>query len=103
MSSPLRIVLAGCGGISAAWLNAIKTQPDVEMVGFVDINPAAAHKRAAEYGWTGALVSDDLCAVLDQARPDILFLGRTALTALLILVLGYWFFHRHSGQFSEEV
>lgn len=73
MPSPLRIVLAGCGGISAAWLNAIKTQPDVEMVGFVDINPAAAHKRAAEYGWTGALVSDDLGAVLDQARPDIVF------------------------------
>jgi len=37
------------------------------------------------------------------SSPDLLFLGRTGLTALLILGLGYWFFHRHSGQFSEEV
>ena len=35
--------------------------------------------------------------------PDLLFLGRTALTALAVLVIGYWFFHRHSGQFSEVV
>lgn len=35
--------------------------------------------------------------------PDLLFLGRTALTALVVLVVGYWFFHRHSGHFSEAV
>ncbi len=37
------------------------------------------------------------------ASPDLLFLSRTALTALLMVALGYWFFHRYSGQFSEEV
>jgi lipopolysaccharide transport system permease protein len=35
--------------------------------------------------------------------PDLLFLGRTALTALVVLMVGYWFFHRHSGRFSEAV
>lgn len=35
--------------------------------------------------------------------PDLFFLGRTALTALGVLVLGYWVFHRHSGAFGEEV
>ncbi len=31
------------------------------------------------------------------------FLGRTAVTALLILGLGYWFFLHYSGRFGEEV
>lgn len=37
------------------------------------------------------------------SNPDLLFLGRTALTALVFLVVGYWIFHRYSGQFGEEV
>lgn len=37
------------------------------------------------------------------SAPDLLFLGRTALTALVVLVGGYWVFHRYSGQFGEEV
>jgi predicted dehydrogenase len=73
MPTPLRIVLAGCGGISAAWLNAIKSQADVDMVGFVDINVEAAQKRASEYGWDRALTSTDLAAVLDQTHADIVF------------------------------
>ncbi len=31
------------------------------------------------------------------------FLARTALTALVILVAGYWFFQRFSGRFGEEL
>lgn len=31
------------------------------------------------------------------------FLSRTAVTALLILIFGYWFFLRHSGKFGETV
>ena len=31
------------------------------------------------------------------------FLARTAVTALLILVIGYWFFRHHSGKFGEIV
>jgi ABC-type polysaccharide/polyol phosphate export permease len=33
--------------------------------------------------------------------PD--FLVRTAVTALLVLILGYWFFRHHSGKFGEIV
>jgi len=36
-------------------------------------------------------------------RTDLDFLLRTAVTALAILALGYWFFVRHSGRFGEEV
>jgi lipopolysaccharide transport system permease protein len=31
------------------------------------------------------------------------FLIRTAVTAIIVLVFGYWFFHKFSGRFGEEV
>ena len=34
---------------------------------------------------------------------DIYFLSRTIITALLVLVFGYWLFVRFSGRFGEEV
>ena len=36
-------------------------------------------------------------------RTDIDFFVRTAVTALAVLMLGYWFFGRYSGRFGEEV
>lgn len=36
-------------------------------------------------------------------QPDLLFLGRTAATAVAVLAVGYWAFLRHSGRFGEEV
>jgi ABC-type polysaccharide/polyol phosphate export permease len=36
-------------------------------------------------------------------RTDIDFFIRTALTALLALGFGYWFFTRYSDRFGEEV
>lgn len=36
-------------------------------------------------------------------RTDIDFFIRTAVTALVVLVAGYWFFGRYSGRFGEEV
>ncbi len=73
MDAPLTAVLVGCGGISNAWLKAIATMPDVRLVGFVDINRAAAEARAAEYGWTDAAIGTDLAAMLEQVRPDCVF------------------------------
>jgi hypothetical protein len=37
--------MVGCGGISRAWLDAIKQIPEIRMVGFVDLNQQAAHER----------------------------------------------------------
>lgn len=70
---PLTAVLAGCGGISGAWLDAVHSIPGLTMTGFVDINPDAAATRAAEYGWPDATIGADLEAVLAQTRPDIVF------------------------------
>jgi predicted dehydrogenase len=71
--SKLRVVLAGCGGISNAWMAGVKDLPDVEMVGFVDINREAAAARAQQYGWTNAAIGTDLEAVLKDTRPDVVF------------------------------
>ena len=35
--------------------------------------------------------------------PNLPFLLRTALTALLVLVVGYWFFQRYNWRFGEEL
>jgi predicted dehydrogenase len=72
-SAPLRVVLAGCGGISRAWLDAVRDLPAIEMVGFVDLNEDAARTRAEQYGWTQAIVSTDLDATLAATRPNIVF------------------------------
>ncbi len=35
--------------------------------------------------------------------PALDSVARVLVTSLLVLALGYWFFHRHSGQFGEEL
>jgi len=65
--------MVGCGGMSAAWLNSVKTLGNVDMVGFVDINIDAAEKRRDEYGWTSAVAGTDLKTVLGQVKADVAF------------------------------
>ena len=73
MAQSVRAVLVGCGGISRAWLNAIKSMPDVALVGFVDLREDAARARAEEYGWSDALIATDVAAALECAHPDVVF------------------------------
>jgi predicted dehydrogenase len=70
---PLTAVLVGCGGISRAWLTAVRDISGLTMAGFVDINEETARERAAEYGWHTAQIGADLETVLVQTRPDIVF------------------------------
>jgi predicted dehydrogenase len=73
MGQRLRAVMAGCGGISKAWLDAIADIPSLEMVGLVDLQEEAARRRAGEYGLARALVGSDLPAVLNRTTPDLVF------------------------------
>jgi predicted dehydrogenase len=73
MEKKLKAVLAGCGGMSGAWLNVAKTLPDLQLVGFMDIAEPAARKRADEYGNPEAVIGTDLASVLDQTKPDVVF------------------------------
>jgi predicted dehydrogenase len=73
MTTQLTAVLVGCGGISRAWMDAVRDISGLTMTGFVDINPDAARTRAAEYGWTDAVIGAELEPVLAQTQPDIVF------------------------------
>lgn len=72
-----RAVLAGCGGMSKGWLEAITEHPllkgRVEVVGLADLHLPTAQARAAEFGLTDAVAGADLDAVLAETRPDLLF------------------------------
>ncbi|MBM3458686.1 MAG: Gfo/Idh/MocA family oxidoreductase [Armatimonadetes bacterium] len=71
--APLRAVLVGCGGMSAAWLRAAREIPDLELVGLVDVREEAARRRAEEFALTGARLDTDLAGTLQTLRPDIVF------------------------------
>lgn len=70
-----RAVLVGCGAMSKGWLEAI-TGPlrnRTTIVGLVDIDRAAAERRAEEFGLSDIAIGTDLDAVLNQTRPDLVF------------------------------
>jgi len=72
-----RTLFVGCGGMSRAWLSAVRDHyaDRVEIVGLVDLNPQAAAARAAEFGhaaagaWTGASLDE----ALRLTAPRLLF------------------------------
>lgn len=73
MTQTLKVVMAGCGGMSAVWMKTAREIPGLEMVALVDINEEAARKRKDEFGFTQALIDTDLVRVLDKTSPDIVF------------------------------
>ncbi len=73
MSSPVRVVLAGCGGICRAWLNAVKDSPEVEIVGLDDINEENMAKVAGEFGFEKLPRSTELAPLLAELKPDAVF------------------------------
>jgi predicted dehydrogenase len=73
MADHLKVVLAGCGGMSAAWLKTAREIPGLDMVGLVDIRLAAAQQRKDEYGFNSAITDTDLSSVLSATKPDMVF------------------------------
>jgi predicted dehydrogenase len=73
MTQTLKAVLAGCGGMSAAWLKPATAMPGLDIVGLVDVREEAARKRRDEFGLGQAVVGADLAAVLARTRPDVVF------------------------------
>jgi len=63
--------------MSRGWLKAIADTPalvsEIEIVGLVDIDRAAAEARAADGGLTGVRIGTDLDAMLTELKPDLLF------------------------------
>ncbi|ROQ41494.1 putative dehydrogenase [Frondihabitans sp. PhB188] len=72
---PLRVIQVGAGGMGQAWLGTVAADPDVELVGIVDLNldAAKASAQALGSGAPGAqelAVGTDLAALVEQTRPD---------------------------------
>ncbi len=72
-TSKWRAVLAGCGGMSRAWVEAAGAIPGLDLVGLVDVRQEAAENLAAERKLTKALIGTDLDTVLAQSGANILF------------------------------
>ncbi len=73
MNTILTAVLAGCGGISGAWLKPAKDIPGLKIVGLVDILEENARKRALEFDLPQAVIGTDLDRILEVTHPDIVF------------------------------
>jgi predicted dehydrogenase len=73
MAKNVRAVLVGCGGMSRRWTNVSKEHPELDLVGFVDIDAEAAKKRSEEYGASDRVIGTDLAKVLKQTKPDAVF------------------------------
>lgn len=65
-----RIVLVGCGGMSAAWINPILKDSDLEIVGLVDLNPESPEKTKEKFGLE-CKTSTDQKALMDELKPDV--------------------------------
>ena len=68
----MRVVLVGCGSISALWLGAVREISSLELVGLVDVVEANAEKRAEEFGFD-VPTGDDLSKMLRDVQPDTVF------------------------------
>lgn len=71
--APLRIVLAGCGGISNAWLTPLSGFADAKVVGLVDLNPDAAEAQRKRHALDHAETGADLAEMLKRLKPDAVF------------------------------
>jgi len=68
--------MVGCGAMSKGWLQAIAATPEltraVRIAGLVDLDPAAAAARGAEFA-PDAATGSDLAAMLADLRPEVVF------------------------------
>jgi len=70
---PVRVVLTGCGGICRAWLKAIDGNPDVELIGLVDLKQEQMAKLSEEHGLGSLPQYTDLKQALNDLTPDAVF------------------------------
>ena len=69
----MRCVLAGCGRMSRAWLDAAARIDGLELAGLVDIDREAAERQAASHGLPHAAIGTDVDEMLRRTGAGILF------------------------------
>lgn len=73
ISTRIRAVLVGCGGISGSWLRAVAGNDRVEIVGLVDLDEAKANKATQNFSLSDVLIGTDLKVMLKKTSPDCVF------------------------------
>ncbi|KTR53587.1 Gfo/Idh/MocA family protein [Curtobacterium oceanosedimentum] len=68
--APLRVVQVGAGGMGRAWLGTVAADPDVELVGVVDLDLDAARAGAELAGAPTVPVGRDLPALLAETGAE---------------------------------
>lgn len=66
------IVCGACGRMGRTVLNAVYNDADLELVGAVDVKAGADVGTLLGCEDTGMIVSNDLQAVIDQTKPDVM-------------------------------
>jgi predicted dehydrogenase len=70
----IKLGFIGCGGIVEAHLNhGLKDFPDVDFVGWCDLNEETARKRREQAGGRGGIYTDAE-RMLEEAQPDAVFI-----------------------------
>jgi predicted dehydrogenase len=69
MSTPLRVLVVGCGNMGASHARAYHKMPEFDIVGLVSRGPASRGKLSAELG--GLPEFDDYDHALRATRPDV--------------------------------
>lgn len=68
-----KVVFAGCGGITKAWMSAISTFDDVEIVGLCDLDAERTAEFAKTHGLTRAVRGTDLSTVIRESDANMVF------------------------------
>ena len=67
---PIRLVQVGAGGMGRAWLRTIAENPDVELVGLVDLSLAVVDAALAEAGLDGIVTGTSVAEVARATEAD---------------------------------
>ena len=68
----LKAVLAGCGAMSAGWIDAATQIPELAIIGFADLDLGRA-ETAAKAQAQPARAERDIAVLIDQLHPDVVF------------------------------
>lgn len=66
---PVRVLQVGAGGMGRAWLKALGTRKDVDLVGLVELDVSAGRQALADHGFD-VEVSTDLGDLAARTSPD---------------------------------
>ncbi len=72
-SLPIRIVVAGCGHMSNAWIKFALSRPDRQIVGLVDPQATAIERVQSTYNLPDLVTGPQLAPVIKESQASLVF------------------------------